>query len=1533
MGNPDKYTGGPAPKVSTARPLAPIPTPTTQPPTIRSLGTGFPDLETRALEAASGLGLEGDGDGQVGLTSGPVFSLDLGFSSDTATTPAVLPGAGDPLTGFAKAMDVGIKAIGPGVEEGISRVDETFFQPLEAFSEAGLGYMEGYGIRSLGAPWLPGSERAAKGVADSAKSRELTGEMFTAIRRGDTDRQHEIVAELAKIYGERPFVQQVGGAIIDPLIAWGLFKLAVRPILRSLAVTKMTMRELTAIATQPVEKVTTALVHVPKTPLPDGWFARYPYEAVPGLDLSDIQALRDSKALLRSQGPLAYPSTPVSPPPSIPPAYGHRAKPTAIHPIVLPETMADQPLLAARQRTLPGVAELPSADPGRKLLFGPGHPSYRGVRDYSPSTGAQSLLPETPPRLRPDNAPSPAPRDMPGAFIEVTPPPIGNLIGLGSIKIGLSNADALKNKVRATLGRPFKLPPLNEITTAAFRAGKEVSHKVDSQGNYFGIRMAHLARVFKRNEMGGITSLSGANPALPSLPSIQDVAADLTRYWGRLSVPERKAMLQMREEAGRWTQLRTEYEPNWMKRGVRNDLRPGGFYLPRGPADLADYDAPIRYRGRPLSGGRASYEKPAPKESMAHGVKEGYEYGNFEDVMISYAKTVGRKANDAHVSDFMKKVRDENGALYGSTPKLEAFKKNPALALRVETIRNYITVLRSRKLGLADEMYDNFEKFLNDPQFDNIDGLSGTLERIEKRVKAKIKRGKLKGEDMVGVSRLLQDLGAELNEIGPQYKKLLEDSKNVRGRSSIKKGGGDFGTLSGWTFPDEMTAAADEILAFGDPLTGMPSVRGAIETGQFLNRTYRGLAATGDNSYFGIQGLLGTYDNPVVGKKAFMTSIAAWGRHPEKILGAFFDDFDNLVVRQGRLSVSEWAAMGLRIGGQVTEYQVTGRLANNPIFRRANQAFGVAGDSMRLRWADDELAKEIAKGRSVKEIVASGDLEGISKAVNAMTGWAPTRTFSDIGDLVLFASRFLQSRLNTVALTARSIRPSPTIDELMARRAMFRMIGLGTVLTMGLNKAQGRDTDFRLFVNGRVNSNFMVVYTPIGDISLFGTWGSLLRATANIASGHPERAVRGMGGLLVTAGWDLLGGADFVGRRTRDSASDFALWVARTFSPFAAEEAAPGLVYIAKGISTGSPGSVAKGVSIAGLELSGAALSPRTAVEERDDAVIAELGRWLNAGGAEKLPNLPLAAINAAWEIAGRKLSLRDLSPDIRIEIEKAHEVRRRNAQVKKERAGRGAEYTVYRARVEEINTDIRFRIVSLVEILELDTPARFWKPGDGKSFRTQVRDLQEERYTKLGERRKVAEEDGVLKFLEDYEVPDDELQRDLAQYRAVVFDETLDDLVTGDFDYARYELGIAALVKEWGKRGQGRLQRVQNHTRRFEHKLETELRDDREELKEYWNIRDEVIEARKAQGKLSKGVWGKWQKMDKYQQAAFKDAKTDEGKEIRHTLKDIDLQREVMRNANPRINELLLKWDYKPVSGEEAKKELGGRNSFGVGQ
>mgnify|MGYP003133753448 CR=1 FL=1 len=376
-----------------------------------------------------------------------------------------------------------------------------------------------------------------------------------------------------------------------------------------------------------------------------------------------------------------------------------------------------------------------------------------------------------------------------------------------------------------------------------------------------------------------------------------------------------------------------------------------------------------------------------------------------------------------------------------------------------------------------------------------------------------------------------------------------------------------------------------------------------------VNNWYRGVKANFDLSAIGIHGSLAMFRAPKEWLEATRLSFKALNSElpfPGKTRGGSQGIVDEARIKidqeakaGGRLTSRFWATFGLRQGGEAVETGLPGaeglierggRIGRGVggAFQVSNRLFGAFGDVLRLRWADELLKSELAKGRTIKELMESvnkktglSELQEIANAANRMTGWSDQRFGGDIGEFAMFASRFFQSRLETLGQAFRgatrirlptgeamqtlgqtrvqspirvtlgeegrwplgwsgkrmiesdvltNIGREMTIEQREALQTMIRLIGLGAFATELANRG---NTDRRPFVDGRVNPNFYTIRVGGRDFSVFGPTIGLFRAIGTVARDPSPQGVkdasRGLGGGVVRLVWDNLTGYGFRG--------------------------------------------------------------------------------------------------------------------------------------------------------------------------------------------------------------------------------------------------------------------------------------------------------------------------------------------------------------------------------------------------------------------
>jgi hypothetical protein len=267
-----------------------------------------------------------------------------------------------------------------------------------------------------------------------------------------------------------------------------------------------------------------------------------------------------------------------------------------------------------------------------------------------------------------------------------------------------------------------------------------------------------------------------------------------------------------------------------------------------------------------------------------------------------------------------------------------------------------------------------------------------------------------------------------------------------------------------------------------------------------------------------------------------------------------------------------------------------------------------------------------------------------------MTGWAPNRFAGSWGDMLLFAPRFLQARLNTIGNALMGLGPNPTIDQRLALKSMVQMTSVGVGLSMFVHAAfnDGEMLDINpLNEKGEWNSNFLRVRAGDRDWSFFGTWDSLLRAAVLTMEGRPHDAVRGMSSGVVSNTWDMLSGTDAMGEQTWRSPSQVAEAIAENLSPFALSDMPQNITTLAGVDPEGIPEWAR---DIAGIE---------TDERSRTQALGGMFGDIFGVKSADLTPyeERDIAARNkfgAPWEDLNgtQRKELKELVPQILSEIE-----------------------------------------------------------------------------------------------------------------------------------------------------------------------------------------------------------------------------------------------------------------------------------------
>ena len=471
----------------------------------------------------------------------------------------------------------------------------------------------------------------------------------------------------------------------------------------------------------------------------------------------------------------------------------------------------------------------------------------------------------------------------------------------------------------------------------------------------------------------------------------------------------------------------------------------------------------------------------------------------------------------------------------------------------------------------------------------------------------------------------LINLQNKLDQLKPKIDKAVRKASEGKERSNLQ-----YRSLNGNVWMN-----ADDLETIRRSQEGMEATRGRaakvigpLSTYQSIRRA---VGATLDDSGISIQGKLRQFSNP---KQYYR----AWKDHLQSLIGkpgrkgnrlqreAMSDNvrkFDEESQSMGAPSSHEIIdRMGIRFGGVDTEVTlrpegITGTIGRLPLIRRANEAFGAFGDMLRLRDARKEIMEYMRlSGKTFDELVADGTARKIGNGVNGITGWTPNGVAGVYGDMLLFAPRFFRARIETLHRAMKGmdvdflvdalpfdrqirrnlninygIRNSIEADQLIARRAVMKLVSTGTLITVAANEVLGQETDFQLMKNGRMNPNFMSVrLTKLGaprDWNIFGPYKSLaalvLASSGAAWEKDPQKALDAWLNLSSPIVGDIFEFLNFQAYGESRFGETLPEYIAESHIPFALQEV-PNII---KETSIGNPKDAFGGALSIGLEFVG----------------------------------------------------------------------------------------------------------------------------------------------------------------------------------------------------------------------------------------------------------------------------------------------------------------------------------------------------------
>ena len=765
---------------------------------------------------------------------------------------------------------------------------------------------------------------------------------------------------------------------------------------------------------------------------------------------------------------------------------------------------------------------------------------------------------------------------------------------------------------------------------------------------------------------------------------------------------------------------------------------------------------------------------------------------------------------------------------------------------------------------------------------------------------------------LAGVQQRLTDLRNEQDALKGAWQRELRLSRETpRGQARIL----GRPSLMAYTFPDAMAEIFDREIKKGDkklsltvPLPGgfQPDL---AEIFMMFNQFYRATRATMDLSAVGIQGALFIGSNLVdagtqftklrplaregnflvkqninrnIGNVSVAMDVMLRSLTDKKVLGQALHDMSRISVTEGRLGVLDAANVGLRIGGEATEFLVPGK--GIKIVRAANRAFGSFGDMARFSWFDTLLELEMQGGRSLDEIMQSGDIEHITRSANRMTGHANNLKPGNLGDMIAFAPRFLESRFTTMTNAASGVLPGAPLEQRLAAKAMTRFVGLTALTTFMVNNMLGEETDWRPIVDGHKNPNFMAIRFQGRDWKLLGTWDGLLGLMVG-AGTLDLQPFLGLSSGIVQNAWDIMQIGRGVatpfersevvenvmenigeGVDTEDRSVQVAARLLENVIPFSMNEYGDPM-FDEQPFEGDALGALAIGTTF------GAKSSPLSASENLK-ALRDEAAQRLRGKPYDEVSQLIKAQINADPEIQ-QAVEARDKRA-----LDFNSEWAAFDVEVKKKR--------------EEAFSTIKEATVQL---------------GPGKGFRDLYADKMDELTTQLTTLRQTEQGQKATAFIDKLEPSQQEFDIALDDYysemaNAFRYDPLTDDVIGDDLPDVRRKLRL--------KYGDARFEQIEKFTAQRDETFETngvnlvkELKADRDLMRPYFHIAREV-----AQERDELALYERWRR------ANAEDRKRIEitNPNVLVVLKFINLYKTIYRMNNTDVARALKKWEYLPL-------------------
>ena len=566
--------------------------------------------------------------------------------------------------------------------------------------------------------------------------------------------------------------------------------------------------------------------------------------------------------------------------------------------------------------------------------------------------------------------------------------------------------------------------------------------------------------------------------------------------------------------------------------GKRQDIQPDGIYVSRGGADEF-LDEPLRmrngrYKKRPDFLGRAVFN------SQAEGIYRGFEYDDLETALNKYIGQVAGESLDVHVRTSLRNFTDANGEKLAFSEQEVMERVDPDLAEKLKIINKKRSKMARISKFYEDRVDDHIQNM-----HDEIHDAGTTIDDVRKNFKAILAAGPTKGATKEELEFAVEQLDKEYISV----KKLVKNFRN-----KLEKGNGFYKELKGVKIKELEglyfnERNANSLSKFYRHLEGESFFRRlpGYEKVRMASTIHLMTTSTLDDSAVLIQGQYALWHKPEIWGKALKSNIKTIMDPDEltkytlsvdklaeetggftvqemvryfgiNLQGSEFTTFfknseklnkqmDGRVIGKIEQTLTKWASELDAVNMENPEYDQS-QLLLGPIklvrwgSATANRMFDTMLQRVRIDVAQRK-SQELFQAGLTKEQIIEKYAKGIGDFANTMTGTTYIdRRYgwqTDLGSILLYAPRYLYSRMKWMAMAMRGSVPigSRSHQSKTAALTFWKQVMWMTNLTVLINDLQGHDTDFRPIIKQhdgtyRVNSNFVRLRVGDSDFNLLG---------------------------------------------------------------------------------------------------------------------------------------------------------------------------------------------------------------------------------------------------------------------------------------------------------------------------------------------------------------------------------------------------------------------------------------------------------------